>query len=124
VTPVHREISRAQQRDRQGCRLGHAHSRTDGAWVDTRIVPRAEAEEQIRELKRGADGDILVFGSHTLWNNLLAHGLVDELHLMIGPIVRTGDRQLFAGDPGASLRAVDSRTWPGSGNVLVRYEVT
>jgi riboflavin biosynthesis pyrimidine reductase len=63
---------------------------------------------------------ILVFGSRTLWNDLLTNDLVDELHLMIGPVI--------LGAPPFStaskwLRLIDKRTWDGSGNVLVWYEV-
>jgi len=65
----------------------------------------------------------LVFGSRILWIDLLAHDLVDELHPMIGPFVLGAGTPIFDGQPAVSLRLIDSRTWDGSGNVLVRYEV-
>jgi dihydrofolate reductase len=54
---------------------------------------------------------------------LLANDLVDELHLMIGPVVLGAGTPLFDSQPKASLRLIETRTWDGSGNVLVRYEV-
>ncbi|HKF00356.1 MAG TPA: dihydrofolate reductase family protein [Actinomycetes bacterium] len=103
----------------------------------TRIVSRADAHQQIAELKRRPGRDILVFGSRTLWSDLLARGLVDELHLMVGPVVAGGGTPLFEGVPSIasahrpdrpldsrqSLQLVGVRGWEGSGNVLVRYEV-
>jgi hypothetical protein len=59
----------------------------------------------------------------TLWNDLLAHDLVDELHLMIGAVVIGGGTPIFEGKPAASLRPIDIREWDDSDNVLVRYEV-
>src|SRR5918999_1360857 len=46
----------------------------------TRIVRRADAHAAIDELKRGPGRDILTFGSHVLWNDLVRARLVDELH--------------------------------------------
>jgi dihydrofolate reductase len=92
-------------------------------WRNTRIVGRGGAHEQIAELKRQAGKDILVFGSRTLWNGLLTGGLVDELHLMIGPVLVGAGTPLFEGRPPVPLRLLGSRTWQDSGNVLARYGV-
>ena len=48
---------------------------------------------------REQDGDTVVFGSRTLSPALLAEGLVDELHLMVGPKLVAGDQHAFAGVP-------------------------
>jgi dihydrofolate reductase len=94
-----------------------------GDWPHVRIIRRAEAYQQIADLKRQGDKDILITGSRTLWNDLLAHDLVDELHLMIGNVVLGAGVPLFVGQPPASLRLVEVRTWRDSDNILVRYEV-
>lgn len=93
-------------------------------WQDTtRILGRAEAHEQVVQLKNHAGRDILVFGSRTLWNDLLAAGLVDELHLMISPVVVGAGTPILDGKPPISLRLIDARTWKDAGVVLVRYSV-
>jgi dihydrofolate reductase len=94
-------------------------------WSDTtRIVRRKDAHEQIAELKRGDGGDIIMFGSRTLWNDLLYAGLVDELHLMIGPVVLGGGTPAFAEGEIPPLKLIGTQTAEGSDNLLIRYAAT
>ena len=95
-----------------------------GNWQDVRIIRRQDAYQQIAELKHQDGKDILITGSSTLWNDLLAHGLVDEIHLLVGNLVLGQGVPVFAGKTPASLRLIDTRRWEGSDNVLLRYEVT
>ena len=122
ATPIQREISRLNNAIDKVVISDSLTSKETAPWHNTRIISRADAHEQIAELKGQPGRDILVFGSHTLWNDLLAHDLVDELHLMIGPVVLSAGTPLFDGQLAVSLRLIDTRTWDGSGNVLVRYE--
>ena len=123
-TPTDREISRLENAIDKVVISDSLNPEQTEPWHDnTRIIRRADAHEQIAELKRQTGRDILVFGSRTLWNDLLANDLVDELHLMIGPVVLGGGTPIFAGQPPVSLRLVDTRRWDSSENLLVRYEV-
>jgi dihydrofolate reductase len=92
-----------------------------GPWrAQTTIVRRADVDGAVARL-RAHDGDALVFGSRTLWSDLLARGLIDELHLMVGPRIVAGDHPVFAGVPRTDLRLIGVRTWSGSGNVVLSY---
>ena len=121
--PIHREISRLDNAIDKVVVSDSLTSEQTEPWHNTRIISRADAHEQIAELKRQRGKDILVFGSHILWNDLLAHDLVDELHLMIGQVIVGAGTPVFDGQPAVSLRLIDTRTFSGSENVLVRYEV-
>ncbi|MBZ4188105.1 dihydrofolate reductase family protein [Niabella beijingensis] len=66
-------------------------------WNDTTIISGG-VPERIADLKKEADGNILVQGSITLVKLLIASGLVDELQLLVQPyIVGTGNGTLFNG---------------------------
>ena len=45
----------------------------EGNWQDVHIIRRRDAHQQLAELKRQEGKDILITGSRTLWNDLLAH---------------------------------------------------
>ncbi|MEZ4860142.1 MAG: dihydrofolate reductase family protein [Caldilineaceae bacterium] len=95
-----------------------------GNWQGVRIIRRQDVYAQIAELKRQEGKDILITGSRTLWNDLLAHDLVDEIHLLIGNLILGQGVPVFVGKTPAALRLVDTRRWEESDNVLLRYAVS
>ena len=68
-------------------------------------MPVATAKDEVAELKRSEGGDILTFGSVTTWSPLLEAGLVDELHVLVGPALLGDGSKLFTGGPGLAPSA-------------------
>jgi dihydrofolate reductase len=62
-------------------------------WNNSHILRDVAAD--IAALKNSDGGDILVYGSATLAKSLLHHDLVDELHLLMYPVVIGGGLRLF-----------------------------
>ena len=119
--PVERAIARMNNAIEKVAISDRLTAADTAPWDSARIVGRADAHAAIADLKRRAGKDILVFGSRTLWNALLAAGLVDELHLLVGPRLLGAGTPVFSGHPPATLRLLEARTLPESQLVLLRY---
>ena len=74
-------------------------------WNNTTRIPGNEALARIRELHESGGGDLLVLGSASLVRTLLGQGLVDELRLMIEPVILGGGKTIFPDD--GTLRTLE-----------------
>jgi dihydrofolate reductase len=83
---------------------------TDPEWENTTVVA-GDLETEIPKLKERYEGDVLVAGSAQLVQSLLALGLVDELRLMVFPVVLGAGERLFAdGGPQHKFEVVETAT--------------
>jgi dihydrofolate reductase len=78
-------------------------------WNNTTVL-KGDLAEEVGKLKEKFSGDILVAGSAQLVQSLLALDLIDELHLMVFPIVLGAGKRLFAdGTDTTSLNLVETK---------------
>jgi dihydrofolate reductase len=90
------------------------------AWNNTKLFNGNVAKE-VSRLKARSGGDIFVFGSADFTANLMQHGLIDEYHLGINPIVLGSGTPLFKGGPNRiPLKHLETKTLR-SGVVILHY---
>ena len=80
-------------------------------WQNSTLI-KGNLAEEITELKRLPGKDITIIGSAALVQSLLADGLLDELRLMVHPLVLGGGKRLFEdGGDQKALELLDSKTF-------------
>jgi dihydrofolate reductase len=90
-------------------------------WNNTTVL-KGDTVEEVSKLRQRPGGDIVIHGSAQLVQMLLEHDLVDELRLMVYPVVLGTGKRLF-GETGDKkrLRLTDSKT-VGDGITTFIYE--
>jgi dihydrofolate reductase len=93
----------------------------EAEWANTRLI-KGDVAGELTKLKQQPGKDIAIFGSSELTVSLLQMGLVDELRILVNPVVLGDGKSLFrtAGDR-ISLKLLKTRAF-GSGNVLLYYQ--
>lgn len=95
-----------------------------GPWREkTRIVRRDEARDAIAQAKQGEGAALVALGSMTTWNDLLAAGLVDEVHMMIGAGVLVDGVPAFSVRPPGPMRLTGARQLGDSNIALLLYSL-
>ena len=99
------------------------------SWNNTTIISPVSSDpaKEVVALKERYAGDILVGGSATLARWLLSEGLVDELHLMVFPVVLGKGRTLFGGEPAfasSRLALTNVHRFGTDAVTVLEYEVT
>jgi len=89
-------------------------------WRNTTII-RDNVVDAVRKLKAAPGKNILTDGSHQLVHTLLEHDLVDELHLLLYPILLGSGKKLFPQGPHATFTLKEAHPYP-SGVVGLHYE--
>jgi dihydrofolate reductase len=93
----------------------------DPGWNNTTVIKR-DAVNEVSKLRQRLDSEIVVFASRQLVHTLMEHDLIDELRLVIHPLVLgTGARLFDATSENAPMRLLDTRT-VGSGLAYLAYE--
>ncbi len=90
-------------------------------WNNSTLI-KGNVAEEIAKLKRRLGKDITILGSGALVQSLLRKDLLEELRLMVHPLVLGGGRRLFEdGVDRKALELVDSRTF-STGVVYLTYQ--
>jgi len=96
----------------------------DPGWENVTVLDSGDATEQVKKLKDEVDGTILLAGSRRLAQELIENDLVDQINLMVFPVVLgTGDKLFDEFSERKNLKLVESRTVGDDGVMVQVYEL-
>jgi dihydrofolate reductase len=90
-------------------------------WNNSTVIAPDHLGEEVVKLREQIDGDVVVHGSAQLVQALVEHELVDELRLMVFPVVLGAGKRLFGETSGKRRLALSESQVVGDGVVILRY---
>ena len=93
------------------------------AWSNGTVISGGDMAAEVAKLKRETDGEILVYGSFQLGHALIEQDLVDEIRLMVLPVLVGDGVRLFGPTGGIRPLRLISTATVGNGIVSLAYEV-
>lgn len=93
-------------------------------WAGTSVVDGSDLGADVRRLRAATTGDVGVFGSSGLAVSLVEQGLLDELRILVCPVLLGRGKSLFAGLSERTVLTAGPTTVFRSGNVMMRYTPT
>jgi dihydrofolate reductase len=97
-------------------------SEADLTWTPTSLIRGADLVPGVNALRERPGRDVNVLGSARLVRSLLETDLVDELNLMVEPIILGGGKTVFPADGTARRFELTSSTTAGTGVQICRYQ--
>ena len=94
---------------------------TDPEWNNSTVIDPSNLASEVARLRDEVDGDVVVHGSAQLAQALLEEGLVDELRLMVFPVVLGSGKRLFGDSGKKPLKLTDSK-FVGDGVAILVYQ--
>jgi len=95
--------------------------RDDDLFWNTRLIPGDNAVSEISQLQKASSGDLVVLGSPPLVRALLGENLVDELRLMIEPVLLGGGKRIFPDDGDLRTLELISTVTAATGVIVSTY---
>ncbi|AKT35916.1 dihydrofolate reductase family protein [Chondromyces crocatus] len=104
----------------EATKIVFSRTRKEVTWKNSQLLHEFDPEA-IAALKQQPGKDMMVFGSGAIASQLLEHGLVDEVHFVVGPMLLGSGRSLLGGVTRRTpLKLLEAKPYP-SGNVVLRY---
>ena len=95
-------------------------TRKEVTWKNSKLIRDFDPRE-VEGMKQEPGADMMIFGSGSIVSLLTQHGLIDEYHLIVGPVLLGSGKQLITGVPNTKRLDLKEAKSYKSGNVRLRY---